>query len=816
MYFKYSLLFLSLIYSVSSFSEEFEFDENFGSFVSGQDVDFSRFKFGNPIPSGEYIADLEINGQNRGTLSIKFEDKGVDVEPIYGLCLTSNLKNALDLKDNAFIYNNSEQECISAVEAIPSADIQFDISTQVLKITIPQEFIVSRPRGYISPSLLNDGVPTAFVRYDVTYNKYDSTSYKTLGLNAGLNLFNWSIRHRGNKYWADQQQGKYKSSYLYAQHEVLPLQAQFTMGDFYVNGNFIDGFGIRGMRIASDERMLPSSMKGYAPVVRGVANTNARVVVKQNNHIIYELSVPAGAFAIDDLYPSGSGDLTVDIIESNGQIHSFIVPYSGGIDLVRKGQVRYQFSVGKYRVDSRTLGDMIYQGEVRYGVLNGLTLNLGSTGTKNYLSNVVGVSFDTPVGYLLTKYAFKKVKINKENKKFSNKELTLSYGLHLPKLDTYILISGFQSFSPNTYSLSDVVYLNNTDLQRYFYNDRLHKQYSFYINHRLGDNLGSFYFSAQRNLYWDNDKSTEYYLSYGNNFKQLQYEIGYKQSTNRESGLKDKAWYVNLSMPLGDSISAPRISSYYTHDRDHNLRTSLYGYMGDNDQINYGLSFDRYASQSSYSSYLGYKNPMVSLDFSATRANNSTQYSSRASGAIVAHPHGVTFGNDISDTFAIVSAKGASGVKINYSDNNRLDWWGNGIVPYLSPYQVNDVSLDPSSLPNNIILSSTGKKIIPRANSAVLVNFDVESSNYSIFDIVLLDGSTPPLAAEAFDEKGNLIGYVMQGGRLFTQLKSDSGVVNIRWGNSQNQQCAFQYDLDNVSSMDSEYKLYSEVCKVGE
>ena len=50
------------------------------------------------------------------------------------------------------------------------------------------------------------------------------------------------------------------------------------------------------------------------PVVRGVANTNAKVSIKQNGYTIYQITVPAGPFVINDLYASGySGDLTVEI-----------------------------------------------------------------------------------------------------------------------------------------------------------------------------------------------------------------------------------------------------------------------------------------------------------------------------------------------------------------------------------------------------------------------------------------------------------------------------------------------------------------------
>lgn len=60
--------------------------------------------------------------------------------------------------------------------------------------------------------------------------------------------------------------------------------------------------------------MMPDSLKGYAPVVRGIARTNAQVIIRQNGYVIYQSYVAPGAFEINDMFPTGgSGDLFVTI-----------------------------------------------------------------------------------------------------------------------------------------------------------------------------------------------------------------------------------------------------------------------------------------------------------------------------------------------------------------------------------------------------------------------------------------------------------------------------------------------------------------------
>lgn len=65
--------------------------------------------------------------------------------------------------------------------------------------------------------------------------------------------------------------------------------------------------------------MLPDNQKGFAPIIRGIAKTNAQVTIRQNGYIIYQSYVAPGAFEISDLYLSASsGDMTVTIKVQDG------------------------------------------------------------------------------------------------------------------------------------------------------------------------------------------------------------------------------------------------------------------------------------------------------------------------------------------------------------------------------------------------------------------------------------------------------------------------------------------------------------------
>jgi outer membrane usher protein len=71
--------------------------------------------------------------------------------------------------------------------------------------------------------------------------------------------------------------------------------------------------------------MQPSGLQGFAPVVRGIANSDAKVTIKQNGYTIYQTNVSPGPFEIRDLTQVTAGaDLEVTVTEADGTERSFI------------------------------------------------------------------------------------------------------------------------------------------------------------------------------------------------------------------------------------------------------------------------------------------------------------------------------------------------------------------------------------------------------------------------------------------------------------------------------------------------------------
>lgn len=130
--------------------------------------------------------------------------------------------------------------------------------------------------------------------------------------------------------------------------------------------------------------MLPPDLRGYAPQITGVAQTNAKVTVSQNNRIIYQENVPPCPFSITNLFNTLQGQLDVKVEEEDGRVTQWQVASNSIPYLTRKGQIRYTTAMGK---PTSVGGDSLQQpffwtGEFSWGWLNNVSLYGGSVLTN--------------------------------------------------------------------------------------------------------------------------------------------------------------------------------------------------------------------------------------------------------------------------------------------------------------------------------------------------------------------------------------------------------------------------------------------------
>lgn len=167
---------------------------------------------------------------------------------------------------------------------------------------------------YISPTRWDEGINALTINYDFSgshtlrsdYGSQETnTSYLNLrnGLNIAVAITQLQY-FKHNRWSCGLQLYKHR-----IQRNIAALRSQIMIGDTWTASDIFDSTQIRGARLYTDNDMLPASQNGFAPVVRGIAKSNATVIIRQSGYVIYQSAVPLGAFEITDLNTASSGEI---------------------------------------------------------------------------------------------------------------------------------------------------------------------------------------------------------------------------------------------------------------------------------------------------------------------------------------------------------------------------------------------------------------------------------------------------------------------------------------------------------------------------
>ena len=149
--------------------------------------------------------------------------------------------------------------CIPLSELVTDATAAFDAGEQRLDITVPQLAMSRSARGYVDPKYWDDGVTAARLQYNASTYRAESfgqsNTQSYVGLNGGINLGPWRFRHTGSVTSGDPSGTRYQSMQTNLQRGITSIKSQLVLGDSFTDGTMFDSVGIRGVQLASDDRM---------------------------------------------------------------------------------------------------------------------------------------------------------------------------------------------------------------------------------------------------------------------------------------------------------------------------------------------------------------------------------------------------------------------------------------------------------------------------------------------------------------------------------------------------------------------------------
>lgn len=821
----------TLVYANNSSNKnaiEADFDS---SFLMGdaQKIDISRFKYGNPVLPGEYNVDVYVNGQWFGKRRMMF--KAVDPRQNAMTCFTpSSLleygvkQEILETKQIALQPNH----CLKIEEWIEDAFYEFDTSKLRVDISIPQVALQKNAQGYVDPSVWDRGIDAGFLSYSgsayKTFNN-DSINKDTtnafMAITAGANLAGWQLRHNGQWRWQNEpteseKKSNYESTSTYLQRAFPQYRGVLTLGDSFTNGELFDSFGFRGVDFSSDDRMLPNSMLGYAPRIRGNAKTNAKIEVRQQGQLIYQTTVAPGNFEINDLYPTGfGGELEVSIIEANGEIQRFSIPYASVVQMLRPGMSRYAITAGEFRDRDINLDPWVIQGKYQRGINNYLTGYTGFQAAEKYASALAGAAIATPIGAIAFDVTHSEADFKTRGSQ-SGQSYRLSYSKLITPTNTNLTLAAYRYSTENFYKLRDAIQIREFE-ENGVTTTALGQQRSEFqitLNQGLPDGWGNFYMVGSWLDYWNRNETTrQYQIGYSNNYQGLTYGLSAtKRQIDNGTGnnSSDTEYLMTLSFPLNYKKHSVNVNANASQD----ARTvGVSGTVGDRFSYGSSVSHEDY-NNPSFNVNGRYRTNFATLGGSYSIADSYQQAMVSMSGNIVAHKEGVLFGPEQGQTMVLVYAPDAAGAKVNNTTGLSVNKSGYAVVPYVTPYRLNDITLDPQEMSTHVELEETSQRIAPYAGAISKVDFSTKKGYAIYISAKTSSGENLPFAAQVFNQKDEVVGIVAQGSMVYLRTEKATDQLYVKWGDTPSEKCEISYDVSNQLKDNQQNLIMTEaVCK---
>ncbi|CAI1744542.1 fimbria/pilus outer membrane usher protein [Serratia fonticola] len=678
---------------------------------------------------------LIINDNFKGELAVNL---GLDGQP----CINAPLLREWGIRDAAIVMETTPEGCI-----LP--DVLSARKIGVFYEPIAQLLTVDIPAGMLGDSKLagrwDDGINAAFVNYQFNYGHYAGENYRDtqrheslyVDITTGVNVGPWRLRYQpvyqkeiwGNPTWHTERALAYR--------DIKAWRATLTLGDSVTPSVLFDNVRFRGISLVSDSRMLPDGLRQFSPWVRGFARSNAEVRVRQNGEIIYQTFVSPGAFVLKDVYPPAlEGDLTVTIRESDSTETERKIPYSSMPNLVYAGQWRYDASVGKYQpyygMEEEQPG--FAQASLSYGLPGKVTLYGGFQGADIYRSAAVGIGKSlNQWGAISADYTFSTARQPRRSAPDTGGMARMRYAKAFPAWESSLSLMAqyyprqrYRTFGTaidqqSTYwwDWEDGIFVGDFDEEKKY---RLEARYNQYLS-----DSDSLYLTLTREATRGNQRG-ETSVEMGFSASLGKVDVALYAEYNRPSYGKEQAQLgLSVSLPL-NALGAPRMKLNYDHtlanDRTDSRRIGVSGTLLDD----YSLSYNASTSQSqrngsSQDLSANYQYNAGDLRVGHSQGAGYRQQNLELAGSLMAHQEGLTLGQTLGETVAIVSVPGTPGIGIDNQYGVTTDWRGYALIGNLTPYRINSLTLDSLELPDTLELPESDQEVVPTAGAIMFSRF---------------------------------------------------------------------------------------------
>ncbi|EIW3861303.1 fimbria/pilus outer membrane usher protein, partial [Klebsiella pneumoniae] len=184
------------------------------------------------------------------------------------------------------------------------------------------------------------------------------------------------------------------------------------------------------------------------------------------------------------------------------------------------------------------------------------------------------------------------------------------------------------------------------------------------------------------------------------------------------------------------------------------------------------------------------------------------------SGGVVIHDQGITLGQRLANTTALVEAKDVEGVRILTLPGTYTDYKGYTVTGMLSPYKKNTISVSPETIPEDSDIRQTDVKVIPSDGAIVKAKFFANKGANVLMEIKKKDGKYLPLGAIiSVKDEGNVVKstfIVGDNGNTYLSGLKKQGVLYAVWGANANEKCEIPYNIQHAKKTKNVFIMKGE------
>ncbi|MFD2643533.1 fimbria/pilus outer membrane usher protein [Pseudomonas japonica] len=760
----------------------------------------------------ELLVNLDSLGQQR--LAFSADPHGHGLQP----CLPPALVESLGLRaDRLARPADLLADCVDLPAAIPGAQVEFDAGKLQVLLSVPQIALRRDTSLATHAQDWSDGINAAFLNYQVSayqgHNRFSGhSSDQDLNLDAGVNLGPWRLRSNQALRRNEQGAREWTRAFTYVQRDLPGTYANLTLGETFTQGDMFRSVPIKGLLVASDLGMLSDQQQSYAPSVRGVAYTRAKLEIRQNGYPIYSTYVSPGPYQIDDLSTgAGSGELEIVLTEADGQVRRFTQPYSTLGNLLRDGVWRYSAALGRYNAVGQLDDPLLWQGTLAVGGVFDSTLYGGLMASDFYRAGNLGLARDLGGwGALAADLTHSSADIDSlATGRVNGLSYALKYGKSFTSR-TNLRFAGYR-YSTEGYRDFDEALRQRSHDGGFRGSRRSRLEAVVYQN--IGGNSALNLSLSQQDYWRSSYQQRQFQFNFNTQHRGISYNLFASQSLRERRTTSDRQVGLSVTLPL-DLGRRPASATFdvFSSGGRASRRASLNGRLHD-DSLNYRLSLgDDQNRNRSAALAVGYQSAHASLGAGYSQGNDYRALSLNANGALLLHAGGLTPGHYLGETTALVEVPGVKDVGVLNSGNVRTDGRGYALLPYLRPYRSNQIVLDTDHLGPEVEIANGATRLVPRRGAVVKASFEARSVDRLVLTLHSADRQPLPFGAQVSNEHGEILGIVAQAGQVMLSTARDTEALTIRWGAREVSQCRLPIDTRSMASIQG-YRLQSLTCQ---